>query len=385
VTNDAKNVETGANAAAIIAALPMKGEKRLKAILELGRDEKNAVVLAELAATEKGKCKTAAQKSLALLEYQPAAPLWEKLARGKHMGEAVLMPSRSDCVSEAVAPVVFETLSSLFALLPGTPLDESQFDRFKFSVSLMLGKGSEAMLEVYRLAAANEDWMKRLQKKHPSPDGNSSFLMINDLLRFWDADPEELAKIFPAALAASFVRGEDARLTELAKELHAQYGGAWLIPVFMDAILTEAPASVFDAFSGFLGDGRSAALLYNVFGMMIYSEQDKENRVTVNWGSYIYGETDTRCSFGQAVTLDERWFWKLIEAPHGSKPVVTLQTYNRVGVKYQDYDEMLLTLLSRKPEDGDLKDALREYFAIRAKRDDGETTLYADALERFAP
>jgi hypothetical protein len=80
------------------------------------------------------------------------------------------------------------------------------------------------------------------------------------------------------------------------------------------------------------------------------------------------------------VALDARWIRKLIE-----KPMVTLQTYNRSGVKYQDYDEMLLTLLPRKIADGDLKDALRNYFSIRTKSDDGETSLYADASERFAP
>jgi hypothetical protein len=368
---------------AIISVLPAKGEKRLKAITELGRDEKNAATLAALAETEKGKCKTAAQKALALLDYKPATPLWEKLARGKHLGEAILMPSCSDCVSDAIAPVIFENLASLFALPSGTDLDEAQFDRLKYGVSVMLGKGSPAMGDVYRLAAENEDWMKRLRRKPSPSDGNPSFLMLNDLLRFWDAGLEELAKIFPAVLTASIVKSRDERLIVLAKELHARYGGTWLIPVFMSALLTETPESVFGAFSGFLRDESTATLLCNVLGMVIYSEQGKENRVTINWGNYIYGETDTRLSFGQSVTLNERWLWKLIEKPDELKPTVTLQTYNRGGVKYQDYDEMLLTLLPKKPVDGELKDALRKYFTERARLDDGETTLYTDALERF--
>ena len=63
--------------------LPPKGVKREQAILELGKDEANGELLFQLVNTEKGKCKTAAQKALAQLEYAPAAPLWAKLVKGK--------------------------------------------------------------------------------------------------------------------------------------------------------------------------------------------------------------------------------------------------------------------------------------------------------------
>ena len=65
--------------------LPPKGVKREQAILELGKDEANGELLFQLVNTEKGKCKTAAQKALAQLEYAPAAPLWAKLVKGKWM------------------------------------------------------------------------------------------------------------------------------------------------------------------------------------------------------------------------------------------------------------------------------------------------------------
>ena len=45
--------------------LPPKGVKREQAILELGKDEANGGLLLQLVNTEKGKCKTAAQKALA--------------------------------------------------------------------------------------------------------------------------------------------------------------------------------------------------------------------------------------------------------------------------------------------------------------------------------
>ena len=62
--------------------LPPKGVKREQAILELGKDEANGELLYQLVEIEKGKCKMAAQKALAQLEYAPAAPLWAKLVKG---------------------------------------------------------------------------------------------------------------------------------------------------------------------------------------------------------------------------------------------------------------------------------------------------------------
>ena len=61
--------------------LPPKGVKREQAILELGKEEANGELLLQLVNTEKGKCKTAAQKALAQLEYDPAAhcgPSWSR-------------------------------------------------------------------------------------------------------------------------------------------------------------------------------------------------------------------------------------------------------------------------------------------------------------------
>ena len=61
--------------------LPPKGVKREQAILELGKDEANGELLYQLVEIEKGKCKMAAQKALAQLEYAPAAhcgPSWSR-------------------------------------------------------------------------------------------------------------------------------------------------------------------------------------------------------------------------------------------------------------------------------------------------------------------
>ena len=56
--------------------LPPKGVKREQAILELGKEETNGELLLQLVNTEKGKCKTAAQKALAQLPH--CGPSWSR-------------------------------------------------------------------------------------------------------------------------------------------------------------------------------------------------------------------------------------------------------------------------------------------------------------------
>lgn len=101
----------------------------------------------------KGKCKTAAQKALAQLEYAPAAPLWAKLVKGKWMGSHIMSDACSDCVSEQIAPVILKTLSLLLDEADTKPLEEGQVEQMNFCFHLMLGKASPKMLEVYRFLA----------------------------------------------------------------------------------------------------------------------------------------------------------------------------------------------------------------------------------------
>lgn len=92
--------------------LPPKGVKREQAIWELGKDEANGELLLQLVNTEKGKCKTAAQKALAQLEYDPAAPLWAKLVKAKWMGSNIMSDTCSDCVSQQIAPIILKPFPS---------------------------------------------------------------------------------------------------------------------------------------------------------------------------------------------------------------------------------------------------------------------------------
>ena len=180
----------------------------------------------------------------------------------------------------------------------------------------------------------------------------------------------------------------------LADELNDRYGGSWMIPVFMKAILTQSKEQVYETYSPLLGTPKASYLL-NALGFLdyrCYPEDWTFERLgpdgmiaLIFWGDYSYGTYDTRFTIERYVDLDERWLFDLAKDPEGRKPTVTWQTYNRGGVLYGSYDEMFISLLPRKVENPELKRILREYFRIRSEKVKVEEsiTVYKDAAERF--
>ena len=371
--------------------LPPKGVKRENAILELGKDEANGELLYQLVEIEKGKCKTAAQKALAQLEYAPAAPLWAKLVKGKWMGSHIMSDACSDCVSEQIAPVIQKTISQLLDEGDTKPLEIGQLN---FCFHLMLGKASPKMLEVYRFLAENTHRIAQLKRAPVYSRDDCTSWWITDGLRIWDATPKEMEKIPALVLTASLIRNPDERLQALADELNDRYGGSWLIPTLMKAIITQPKEQVYETYSPLLGTPKASYLL-NALGLLDYRsypdgwtfERSGPDglRALIFWGDYSYGTYDTRFVFERCVDLDERWLFDLAKAPEDRKPTVTWQTYNRGGVLYESYDEMLISLLPRKVENPELRRILRDYFRIRSEkvRVEESITVYKDAAERF--
>ena len=371
--------------------LPPKGIKRENAILELGKDEANGELLYQLVEIEKGKCKTAAQKALAQLEYAPAAPLWAKLVKGKWMGSHIMSDACSDCVSEQIAPVIQKTISQLLDEGDTKPLEIGQLN---FCFHLMLGKASPKMLEVYRFLAENTHRIAQLKRAPVYSRDDCTSWWITDGLRIWDATPKEMEKIPALVLTASLIRNPDERLQALADELNDRYGGSWLIPTLMKAIITQPKEQVYETYSPLLGTPKASYLL-NALGLLDYRSYPDDwtfersgpdgLRALIFWGDYSYGTYDTRFVFERCVDLDERWLFDLAKAPEDRKPTVTWQTYNSGGVLYESYDEMLISLLPHKVENPELKHVLWDYFHIRSQKVKVEEsiTVYKDAAERF--
>ena len=374
--------------------LPPKGVKREQAILELGKEDANGELLLQLVNTEKGRCKTAAQKALAQLEYAPAAPLWAKLVKGKWMGSHIMSDACSDCVSEQIAPVILKTLSHLLDEADTKPLNQEQVEQFRFCIALMLGKASPKMLEVYRFLAENTERIAKLEHT-PFYDGDDcTCWRITDGLQLWDSTPREMEKIPALVLTSSLIRSPDERLQALADELNERYGGSWLMPVFMKAIITQPKEQVYETYSPLLATPQKV-YLFHALGMLhyrcypegwTYERLGPDGMIAlIFWGDYSYGTYDTRFMIERYVDLDERWLFDLAKDPEGRKHTVTWQTYNRGGSLYGSYDEMFISLLPRKVENSELKRVLWDYFRICSEKVKVEEsiTVYKDAAKRF--
>ena len=258
-------------------------------------------------------------------------------------------------------------------------------------------RGVECMatvMDVYRFLAENTQRIAQLKRAPVYSDDDCTSWWITDGLRIWDATPREKEKIPAVVLTASLIRNPDERLQALADELNERCGGSWLIPVFMKAILTQPKEQVYETYSPLLGTPKASYLL-NALGLLDYRSYPEDwafersgpdgLRALIFWGDYSYGTYDTRFTIERYVELDERWLFALAKDPEGKKPAVTWQTYNRGGVLYGSYDEMLISLLPRKVENPELRRALRDYFRIRSEKVSVEEsiTVYKDAAERF--
>ena len=131
-------------------------------------------------------------------------------------------------------------------------------------------------------------------------------------------------------LTASLIRNPDERLQTLADELNERYGGSWMIPVFMKAIITLPKEQVYETYSPLLGTPKASYLL-NALGLLDYRSYPDDwtfersgpdgLRALIFWGDYSYGTYDTRFVFERCVDLDERWLFDLAKARRTASPL----------------------------------------------------------------
>ena len=351
----------------------LKGEKKIQAILSLGTDSENAELLLSLTESEKGNSKQAAMQALANFDYMPAIHVWRKLLKSKSKGEKVFVTSSVDSISDIIADDFSAFLSSLFDKPDGYSLTECELTDFKTFISIMLGKGSRKMQDLYSLIAENSVKLSTFIFE-PTSKG----LLINDYIHFYHPTPEDIKKIFPAVLSMSILKSMDNRLINLAENLNTTYGENWISPVFISELLTQPSHSVFDRFSSFL-TGSSAKYLCDTLGALYFDNKLEKHIGLLFWGQCKYGEIDARFSFSCPLfeNLDERWF-SLLAVNHQDE--VTLQAYNRGGVLYESYDEMFVEIIPRTINDKNIEQELQEYFIKKEAQHNGSSTLYLAAL-----
>ena len=354
----------------------LKGDKRVQAIVELGKDETNAKTLFALIASEKGAAKQAAIQALANFDYLPAKGMWEKLFKSKSKGEKVFLQARSKMICDLIANAFYPWLSSLIEKADGYVLCDKELKDFKTFISLMLAKESDAIEAIYNLVARHSDKLSSFDFT-----ARQKTLRINDYIHFFNPSSEDIKKIFPALLAMSIIKSMDPKLMQLAHKLHETYGKNWLFPLLITELLTKPAKSVYDTFSPY-ATTQDASYLYDAFGALYFDKKLNKHMALLFWGQYYYGEIDTRFSFSRPLyeNLDERWYALLI----GQKPEkVTLQVYNRGGVLYEAYDEMFVEILPEKIHDTTIQSALEVYFIAQEKAHNGLSTAYLEAFYRL--
>lgn len=352
----------------------LKGEKKIQAILSLANDIKNAELLFSLTTSEKGNVKQSALQALATFDYEPALPTWKKLINSKTKGEKIFLQTTADTISDIVANEFSAFLTKLFKQPNGYKLTENELTDFKTYISLMLGKASEKMQNLYWLIAENNEKLSSFNFQ-----GSSKGLLINSYIHFYNPTANDIKKIFPAVLSMSILKTLDKRLITLANELYKKYADNWLSSVFISGLLTQPSNDVFNNFSDKLNNKVDVGFLYDTFGTLYFDKNIEKHVGLLFWGQYKYGEIDTRFSFSRPLfeNLDERWF-DLLSNQHQEK--VTLQVYNRGGVLYEAYDEMLTEILPNKFQSQIIKQKLQDYFIKREEKHNGSSTLYLDAL-----
>ncbi|OUY08121.1 hypothetical protein [Acinetobacter populi] len=313
-------------------------------------------------------------QALASFDYEPAYSTWLKLIKSKSKGEKIFIGSNSDSISDIIANEFLIFLVQLIEQKKGYILSESQLSNFKTFISIMLGKGSEKMQEVYRFVAQNSDKLSTFNFNLNSKD-----LFINDYLHFYNPTADDIKRIFPAILSMSILKGMDNRLIQLANELNEKYSENWLSPVFLSNLLMQPAHAVFDDFSDNLHDTEKSKYLYDTFGALFFDKEIKQHAGLLFWGQYKYGEIDSRFAFSRPLceNLDERWYLLFTQNNQGK---VTLQAYNRSGVFYESFDELFVEILPVKINDPYIEKILKDYFIQKEKLHNGFSTLYIEAL-----
>lgn len=379
-----KNPQHTASVLEKISAL--KPAEKCHEIKGLQGDENNAHALLHLAQNEKSYFKEAALQGLATTNLQEAEPIFKKLLKSKSKGEKILLHGTSDIVSDLVAVEIEKFFKKLFQNENGYHFSPEEFRKlesyaykpeeflaFQVHHSLILGKASEKIQEIYRLFAENNEKFASFGIKW----------VINEHFNFYEKEisAENLRKIFPQTLALSIIRNPDERLISLANELAEKYGKNWLTPQVVASFLTEKSAAVFEKFSPLLLTENKTYIL-DALALMYFSQGTKKYTMVARWGNYHDERNDTTTYFKREILepLDERWLEILTEIKAEKIPLQAYFSMSAgVAVSYENYDQMLQALLPKSFENQRIKEKLVEYFIQREKAENG-ASLYIDAL-----
>lgn len=349
----------------------LKSSEKWEFIKKLANDAQNAPVLLHLAQTEKSYNKDCALQGLAQFEMEESLPIFKKLLKSKSKGEKILLYGTSKMISEVVADEAEKFFNKLFQNKNGYRFSPEEFKAFQQILSLMLGKTSEKIHDIYRFLAENNDKFASFGFKWA----------INEHFRFYSFSKENNKKVFPQTLALSIIRNPNQQLMALADELAEKYGENWLTAKMVASFFTEKSAVLFEKYAPLLHTENKTYIL-DALALVYFDKKNEKHTAVANWGAYYDERNDTRTYFSRAIleNLDERWLEILTEI---QPEKIALQTYFSmsagVAVMYEAYDQMVQALLPKSFEKQEIKEKVVAYFFAREQAEKG-ASLYIDAL-----
>lgn len=359
------------------SSLPLKGIAREKAISELGNDIANAPLLLDLATTEKGKNKKAAQKALAQLDYPEAQSYWKKLLKKPASCEAILNYSTADSISDEVADALLAYLSELGKRETGSVIGIVEYDdKLLPLLGMMLGKASDKILDIYRFSTQLSEKLSTFKTDPNYEYTNTVKPNLGGTIEFIP-----LHKVFPVILSGSILRNNDSRLTAFAQQMYKEYGDEWIGPVLTSALLNELAKEVFEEFSPYLIDEQKRIHILNVLGTIKFDHKKNKYKFLFYWGDYARTGDSFIMDPLLYEGLDIRWIETLANMPDEKKTGGYIKSTYYVGIIPWAFDDVLGDLIPLNNKECCV--SLMPYFIRREKADIGIGQTYLGIMYRI--
>lgn len=279
----------------LLSVLPESKKDVRAAVIEgLGANAENTALLLDLTKSERGKCREAALSALALQDGETVKAFWTEELPKRGESVSFLAKSQTSWASDLVAEGFKACLERLLA--GDRVITAEQNEELRRWSDAAVGKDSPAMLDFWRWASRSQDIAKLKLK------AGMRHMAIEDVLHY--------------CLTRGLCCRGTPSLCNLCIELweSSGRGAAHLTHALFAAILTWPAEEVYDQFSGYI---RTKKPLAGAEEARRAHKAALKALWILRWNPEAGGYCsyyDDRSNHVLDVTIDRRWFSRLIEA-----------------------------------------------------------------------
>ena len=340
-------------------------------IYALRHDPANARTLTGLCQTEKKECMLAAQFALARTETDEARTYWEVLARKDPAGVAEAMRLSPTRMASEIIAETFDQLLAMELAHEGMDLTAEFYKLLGHLRTALEGKTGPKVRQVFHTAAAmHTQWDRDYIYEE---NGKEKREPMRFYCRGATTDPDS-QRYFSAAMPFTLLRSiqltRDPGLCALAGELAKEYGGFWIAPALVAALLTQDSETA---------GQKAKELLRPKF--KLFGRKDTDTRPILQdvlWGLCWHNGRYEYMVYANDPANSVKAFFDPAE-----HPVLTQEldpAWFELLMETGGLDTQLLSLV--RPMEGPVADKLGKYFYSRALRcrDTQLITRYTRAL-----